>query len=106
MQRQNRQLLAHIKEFLAHLKEDEDFCPFLHLEEVYQFGIGDFWMLNQTQLTIGTIEKGVKDRKYTKLNQFVRDMLDLLSGVQSYVFEDDPLQEVCEKYKNIVKEFA
>jgi hypothetical protein len=105
MKLDSREKYDRIRKFLADIRCKPNIEPFLSLDEVTKYGIYDFCYINKNPSTFGKIEKKIKDQKYDEINEFVDDMRNVFISVSDFIFSDDPLQLICDSFKDEVDRF-
>lgn len=106
MKLDSREKYDRIRRFMGDLKARPSAEPFLTTEDIAKYGIYDFCYVNKNPPSFAKVEKKLKESKYDELAEFVEDMKQIFLAVSDYVFTDDPLQRVCEEFREEVDKFA
>jgi hypothetical protein len=75
-------------------------------EEIVKYGIYDFYYINKNPATFAKIDKKLKESKYDELQEFTDELKQVFVAVADYAFEDDPIQQTVEEFKQEIDRFA
>ena len=88
------------------MKAKPNMEPFLFTEEIAKYGIYDFCYINKNPNNFAKLQKKLKDSKYDELSEFVEDLKQIFVAVSDYAFEEDPIQDIVDNFKEEIDAFA